>query len=134
MLCATCTVAADVTGLDAIGKALFFDPSLAEPAGGDGVGDGQVQGATLRNIEYTTPYMHNGVFATLDEVMPFYNTRDTDDRRVAPEVADNVNKDELGDLGLTEGGIADIVAFMRTLSDGYSDAPQDAARDGRAVR
>ena len=31
----------------------------------------------------------------------------------------NVNRDELGDLGLTEQEIDDIAAFMYTLTDGY---------------
>jgi hypothetical protein len=37
----------------------------------------------------------------------------------APEVAENVNTDELGDLGLTPDEEAAIVAFLKTLSDGY---------------
>ena len=37
----------------------------------------------------------------------------------APEVAENVNMDELGDLGLTEEEEEAIVAFLKTLSDGY---------------
>ncbi len=78
--------------------------------------------------------MHNGVFSSLDEVVAFYNSRDTDDRWGAPEIAGNVNKDELGDLGLTEGEIAAIVAFMRTLSDGYSDTPSGPARQDAALR
>jgi hypothetical protein len=35
-------------------------------------------------------------------------------------VADNVNTDELGDLGLTADEEAAIVAFLKTLSDGYT--------------
>lgn len=73
---------------------------------------------TLRNVALTPPYMHNGVFKTLYQVVAFYNSRD-----VAswphPEWADNVNRDELGDLGLTPLEMEDIVAFMKTLSDGY---------------
>jgi hypothetical protein len=37
----------------------------------------------------------------------------------APEVAENVNTAELGDLGLTAAEEAAIVAFLKTLSDGY---------------
>ena len=48
----------------------------------------------------------------------FYNTRDVEDWP-DPEVADNVNTDELGDLGLTAAEEDAIVAFMETLSDGY---------------
>ncbi len=36
-----------------------------------------------------------------------------------PEVADNVNRDELGNLGLTDAEVDAIVAFMKTLTDGY---------------
>jgi cytochrome c peroxidase len=36
-----------------------------------------------------------------------------------PEVAENVNRDELGNLGLTEEEEADIVAFMKALSDDF---------------
>jgi len=37
-----------------------------------------------------------------------------------PEVPSNLNRDELGNLGLTEKEEEAIVAFMGTLSDGYS--------------
>ena len=78
--------------------------------------------------------MHNGVFKSLKEVVHFYNTRDvlptcqvdyTEAEALAagcwpaPEVAANVNVDELGDLGLTTDEEAAIVAFLKTLSDGY---------------
>lgn len=39
--------------------------------------------------------------------------------RPAPEVLENVNSDELGDLGLTAEEEGAIVAFLETLSDGY---------------
>jgi cytochrome c peroxidase len=79
---------------------------------------------TLRNVDlrpgdgFTKAYMHNGVFKSLEEVVHFYNTRDVEDW-VEPEVAANVNTDELGDLGLTADEEAAIVAFLETLSDGY---------------
>jgi cytochrome c peroxidase len=73
---------------------------------------------TLRNIAVTAPYLHNGVFATLREVVEFYNARDLGGFD-PPEVAENVNTDELGNLGLTDPEIDDIVAFLLTLSDGY---------------
>ena len=50
--------------------------------------------------------------------MQFYNTRDVDNWP-PPEVPVNVNEDELGDLGLTSAEEDAIVAFMKTLSDGY---------------
>lgn len=79
---------------------------------------------TLRNVdkrpgkEFPKAYMHNGVFKSLEEVVHFYNTRDVEDWP-DPEVSENVNTDELGNLGLTSEEEAAIVAFMKTLSDGY---------------
>ena len=80
---------------------------------------------TLRNVakapgkNYPKAFMHNGVFKTLEEVVHFYNTRDVEEWP-APEVPVNVNTDELGDLGLTSAEEDAIVAFMKTLSDGYT--------------
>jgi len=83
-------------------------------------------------------YMHNGFFKSLKTVVHFYNTRDikptceslgifeateavalANDCWPEPEVADNVNVDELGDLGLSEEEEDALVAFMLTMSDGY---------------
>lgn len=73
---------------------------------------------SLRNIAITPPYGHNGFFATLGEVVHFYNTRDVETWPV-PEVGQNVNTDELGNLGLTPEEEADVVAFLMTLTDGF---------------
>jgi cytochrome c peroxidase len=81
---------------------------------------------TLRNVdlrpypEFVKAYGHNGYFKSLEEITHFYNTRDVPNAGwPAPEVPMNVNDDELGDLGLTAEEEAAIVAFMKTLSDGY---------------
>ena len=80
--------------------------------------NGKFRVPTLRNVALTPPYMHNGVFRTLREVVVFYSTRDVGPWP-APEVHENINTEELGNLGLTQQEIDDLVAFMRTLSDGY---------------
>ncbi len=110
----------------------FYDlPASLNPEGEDfvdlGLGgvledpaeDGKVKVPTLRNIGLTPPYMHNGVFASLREVVDFYNTRDVGTWD-PPEADANVNDEELGDLGLTEAEVDDIVAFMMTLNDGWA--------------
>ena len=74
---------------------------------------------TLRNIAITAPYMRNGVFKTLKEVVAFYNSRDVDPKCDKAEVAENINKDELGDLKLTDDEMNDLIAFLHTLTDGY---------------
>ncbi|MES1219337.1 MAG: cytochrome c peroxidase [Bacteroidota bacterium] len=85
---------------------------------------GKHQVPTLRNVDKrpgpgnTKAYMHNGVFKSLAEVVHFYNTRDILSWP-PPEVAQNVNTEELGNLGLTAQEELAIVAFLKTLSDGY---------------
>jgi cytochrome c peroxidase len=80
---------------------------------------GKFKVPTLRNIAVTSPYMHNGVFDDLTEVVNFYNTRDDPNANwPAPEVAQNVNVGELGNLGLTAEEVDAIVAFLNTLTDG----------------
>jgi cytochrome c peroxidase len=95
---------------------------------------------TLRNVDlrpsedFVKAYSHNGYFKTLKGIVQFYNTRDvklecpgpfTEAEAIAgncwppPEVAINVNRDELGDLGLTDEEEDAIVAFLKTLSDGF---------------
>jgi cytochrome c peroxidase len=80
---------------------------------------------TLRNVdkrpgeEFPKAYMHNGYFKSLKEVVHFYNTRDVE-TWPPPEVPETVNTEELGNLGLTKAEENAIVAFMGTLSDGYS--------------
>jgi cytochrome c peroxidase len=80
---------------------------------------GKFKVQSLRNIANTAPYMHNGVFESLEEVVSFYNTRDTDKKWGRPEITDNLNKEELGDLKLSKQEERDLVAFLKTLSDGY---------------
>ncbi len=80
--------------------------------------NGKFRVPTLRNVAITPPYMHNGVFKTLFSVMAFYNTRDVADWP-DPEVPENVNTEELGNLGLTNPELEDLVAFMNTLTDGW---------------
>ena len=82
--------------------------------------NGKFRVPTLRNVTITGPYMHNGVFKTLFEVIAFYNTRDLA-AWPTPEVAENVNYDELGDLQLTNQEIEDLVTFLSTLTDGWEN-------------
>lgn len=86
---------------------------------------GKFKVPTLRNVDqrphpgFTKAYMHNGYFKSLEEVVRFYNTRDVG-QWPKPEYAQNLNQDEMGHLGLTTDEEAAIVAFMKTLNDGYS--------------
>jgi cytochrome c peroxidase len=82
-------------------------------------------------------YDHNGYFKTFKSIAHFYNTRDetplcvkpwltevealAQDCWPAPDVAENVNTTELGNLHLTDAQEDAIVAFLKTLSDGYTE-------------
>jgi len=79
---------------------------------------------TLRNVDlrpdesFIKAYAHNGFFKTLKDIVRFYNTRDkAEESWPPPEIKDNVNTEELGDLGLTPEEEDLIVEFMKTLSD-----------------
>ena len=66
----------------------------------------------LRNVAVTAPYMHNGMFRSLDEVIDFYN----DPAKVVP---DAINRDTTfaKPLNLTEFEKADLKAFLEALTD-----------------
>lgn len=68
---------------------------------------------TLRNIAESGPYMHNGVYETLEEVMDFYN------KGGGLGLGIQVDSQTLPEdpLNLTDAEIQDIIAFMKTLSD-----------------
>jgi len=96
---------------------------------------------TLRNVDFrpdpsfVKAFGHNGYFKTLKQIVHFYNTRDVKPACADPftrvevalaqncwpeaEVEENVNDGELGDLDLTPEQEDAIVAFLKTLSDGY---------------
>lgn len=93
---------------------------------------------TLRNVDkrptadFVKAYGHNGYFKTLFDIVHFYNNRDRLPKcsEVAdpnpgkncwpePEVSENVNRAELGDLGLSHEEEMALVVFMQTLSDGW---------------
>ena len=81
--------------------------------------NGKFKVMTLRNIALTAPYSHNGYFKTLKEIVHYYNTKSITGMWPAPDVAENVNTTELGNLGLNGQEEDDIVAFLMTLSDSF---------------
>lgn len=68
---------------------------------------------TLRNIELTGPYMHNGVFNSLEEVLEFYNKGGGTGLGIAPPNQTLPPEH----LNLSKKEIKDLVAFMRSLTD-----------------
>ncbi|MBL7965146.1 MAG: cytochrome-c peroxidase [Flavobacteriales bacterium] len=69
---------------------------------------------TLRNIALTAPYMHDGRFATLEEVVDFYSSG----VQHSPSLDPIMTKPGTGlTIGLTPQQKADLVAFLHTLTD-----------------
>lgn len=77
---------------------------------------------TIRNVELTAPYMHDGVFETLDEVVHFYNAGARPRHR---EITDDMLPDVLREpLGLTMDEVNALVAFMKALTDPGTEIPE----------
>jgi|WetSurMetagenome_2_1015567.scaffolds.fasta_scaffold08330_6 cytochrome c peroxidase len=74
---------------------------------------GKYRVPTLRNIALTAPYMHDGRYKTLDEVLEFYNSGLKRSPYVDPLMI-NVNH---GGMHLSTGEINDLKAFLYTLTD-----------------
>ena len=123
----------------------FHDLGLCGPERKDLMSRRDLCGAfkvpTLRNVARTAPYFHNGVFRELREVVDFYARRDTDPAEWYPAGArgpqkfDDLPADLHGFVNTTEvpydrkpGGVPalspaevdDLVAFLKTLDDGYN--------------
>jgi cytochrome c peroxidase len=98
--------------------------------------DGKFQVSTLRNVDmrprpdFVKAYTHNGYFKSLKEIVHFYNTRDklphcqqgAPGEKVtcwpSPEVPQNMDT-TIGNLGLSNDEEDQLVAFLKTLTDGY---------------
>ncbi|MCE4536839.1 cytochrome-c peroxidase [Pelomonas sp. P7] len=124
----------------------FFDLGLCGPQRSDLAGRTDLCGLfrtpSLRNVALTAPYFHNASFAALEDVVAFYATRDVDPARWYPVVGGQVQAyDDLPAAyranlqrgapfrragqapALSAQDVADIVAFLNTLTDGYTVAP-----------
>ncbi len=71
---------------------------------------------TIRNIEKTAPYMHNGVYTTLEEVVDFYNKGGASGLGIQLEYQ-TLPPDK---LNLTPKEKKDLILFLKTLTDNYS--------------
>lgn len=96
----------------------FVDRGLATTTG-DPAHAGMFRVPTLRNVTQTGPYTHNGYFRQLDELLAHKSSFAT---KFPPEVADTVDREHFGRSNLTPQEIADLIAFLRTLTD--SEAPR----------
>ncbi|MFM0302501.1 cytochrome c peroxidase [Paraburkholderia sediminicola] len=126
----------------------FFDMGVCGPFRDDMTKETQYCGMfltpTLRNAAERKVFFHNGVYHDLKQVMDFYNLRNTAPEKIYPrdasgkvqkyndlpaqyhanvDVADAPFDRKFGDQpAMTDQDIQDIIAFMKTLSDGYKAA------------
>jgi cytochrome c peroxidase len=97
-------------------------PLVAEPDTGDG--RFRFRTPSLRNVALTAPYMHNGMLATLEDVLVFYD----EGRSRNPNVEDRRRRDEerrvpavdrqfRGVDDMSDREMRDIIAFLEALTD-----------------
>lgn len=102
---------------------LGVDPNITVSPNQRIAADGAFKTSTLRNVELTAPYFHNGGKLTLKEVVEFYNRGgDFHEQNIKNLDADIEN------LNLTDQDKDDLVAFMKALTDErvrYEKAPFD---------
>ncbi len=92
---------------------LFTDPGDRYSITGDPMDLGGYKASTLRNIEFTAPYMHDGRFNTLDEVIDFYAHQ----LIWSPYIDPLMHHIATGGNQLTAIEKEQLKAFLLTLSD-----------------
>lgn len=114
--CFDCHFSPDFTVDDFRNIGLYNGKNLSDPGrfavSGDSADLGRFKVPGLRNVAMTAPYMHNGMFSTLEEVVDYYDHPD----RFVP---DALNRDSLlqQPLQLSKQEKVDLVAFLRSLTD-----------------
>ncbi len=82
-----------------------------------GAGGGTFKAPSLRNIAVRGPYMHDGRFATLEEVIEFYNSGVQDHPNLSPRLRDGGPNGDVRRLNLSSEQKAALLAFLNTLTD-----------------
>ncbi len=118
-LCGSCHTGANFAAPDAIDQ--YYNPSKGTTNIGldlvysdDGRGDGEFKIPSLRNVAITGPYMHDGRYETLREVLDHYNTG----IQPHPNLDTKLVKNGLPiKMGLSSLELDALEAFMHTLTD-----------------
>jgi cytochrome c peroxidase len=95
-------------GLDSV----FSDEGLFKVTG-DPNDMGKFRTPTLRNVTFTAPYMHDGRFETLEEVIDFYS----EGVKFSPTIDPLMKQVNQGGVQLTQGEKESLIAFIKTLTD-----------------
>lgn len=106
---------------------------------------GMFRTPSLRNVATRSEFFHNGVYRTLDEVLAFYNFRDTRPERVYPrgekfndlparyhanvDTSDAPFDRKPGQApAMSDQDMRDIIAYLKTLTDAYEVSPRAGSR------
>jgi cytochrome c peroxidase len=115
--CAHCHSGSNFENDQYMNNGLDSDASMLdmgrEAVTGNPADKGRFKVPTLRNIEMTAPYMHDGRFTTLEQVVDHYNEGLQASSTLEPHLE---NTRESG-LLLTEQDKQDLIAFLKTLTD-----------------
>ncbi len=95
-------------GLDSV----FTDLGLAELTG-NSFDIGKFKTPSLRNLVFTAPYMHDGRFETLDEVLDHYSSQ----VKISPTIDPLMQFSHQGGVQMTDDEKADLKAFLLSLTD-----------------
>ena len=82
---------------------------------GNAADDGEFKVTTLRNVELTAPYMHDGRFTTLEQVIEHYNSGVKNHPNLSPQLKLPNGQPRL--LNISAADKVALVAFLKTLTD-----------------
>jgi len=103
---------------------IFTDPFDRYRISGDPMDKGAYKATTLRNIEVQGPYMHDGRFATLEDVIEFYSH----DLKQSPYVNPLMHHINNGGVQLIPSEKQDLLNFIKTLRDDEFMSNHDFSR------
>ena len=106
---------------------VFTDPYDRFSITGSSSDIGAYKAPTLRNLVFTAPYMHDGRFKTLDEVIDFYNSGLV----WSPSVSPLMHHIASGGVMLTPSQKADLKAFLLTFTDSTFVTTPDFSRPSK---
>lgn len=121
--CTECHRGPMLSDFDRHAEGVAEHPLLAEADAGDG--RFRFRTPTLRNVALTAPYMHNGMLATLEDVLEFYDRGRSENPNVSSRgrrgedarVAGTLDRDFRGVDNMSDREMRDIIAFLEALTD-----------------
>jgi cytochrome c peroxidase len=104
-------------GLDSVASVNDFKDKGYGTISGNPDDNGKFKVPSLRNVEFSAPYMHDGRFKTLSEVIDHYNAGGKPSPNCDISMARNQFAGEGGKLFLDDQDKTDLINFLKTLSD-----------------